>query len=153
MKNEKLLTVLIIAALILSIVSTIVSIMSLRRIKMHDDLLQAMQVLVYTGKLAEDIVPENVLTVEPETAANEAQGQEQQADAQQAIVTQADKQARLASSATTGHQPSKIGRRLGVSALSPTSSAWLLTAADTVVRFVWCISLSFVMMQKSNRIK
>lgn len=84
MKNEKLLTVLIIAALILSFVSTIVSIMSLRRIKMHGDMLQAMQVLVYSSKLAEDIVPEHVLTVEPETAANEAQGQEQQADAQQA---------------------------------------------------------------------
>ena len=92
MKNEKLLTVLIIVALILSIVSTVVSIMSLRRIKMHDDLLQAMQVLVYTSKLAEDIVPEHVFTVEPETAANEAQGQEQQADAQKTNAQQADTQ-------------------------------------------------------------
>ena len=84
MKNEKLLTVLIIAALILSIVSTVVSIMSLRRIKMHDDLLQAMQVLVYADKLAEDVAQENVIPTEPEAAtAAVAQGQEQPTNAQQ----------------------------------------------------------------------
>ena len=63
MKNDKLLTVLVIVCLVLSIFSCAVSVMLLRRIRMHDDLLQAMQVLVYTGKLAEDVLPENALVV------------------------------------------------------------------------------------------
>ena len=62
MKNEKLWTALLIVSLVLSAFSTMVSVFLMQRNKMQDDLLQAMQVLVYTGKLSEDLMMENAVS-------------------------------------------------------------------------------------------
>lgn len=77
MKNEKLLKVLLIVCLVLSIFSTMMSFLLMRRTKMQDDLLQAMQVLVHTGKLSEDIMMESTLLI---TEADSLKAPLQQAD-------------------------------------------------------------------------
>lgn len=64
MKREKLLTVLLIVSVVLSVFSTMVSISMMRRNKMQDELLQAMEVLVYTNKLSEDELIENAVLIE-----------------------------------------------------------------------------------------
>lgn len=98
MKNDKLLTVLVIVCLVLSIFSCAVSVMSLRRLRMHDELLQAMQVLVYTDELSEDELPENAPVVHEGQVMDAAlqdstqQAQAQPAEAQAAQAQQAQSQ-------------------------------------------------------------
>lgn len=77
MKNEKLLKVLLIVCLVLSIFSTMMSFLLMRRTKMQDDLLQAMQVLEQTGMLSEDIMMESALLI---TEADSLKALSQQAD-------------------------------------------------------------------------
>jgi len=63
MKTEKQFKVLLIVSLVLSAFSTMVSIFLMKRNKMQDELLQAMQVLVYTGKLSEEVMMENAIHI------------------------------------------------------------------------------------------
>lgn len=63
MKTEKQFKVLLIVSLVLSAFSTMVSVFLMKRTKMQDELLQAMQVLEYTGKLSEDVMKENAIHI------------------------------------------------------------------------------------------
>ena len=63
MKNEKLFTALLIVSVVLSVFSTMVCVFLMKRNKMQDELLQAMQVLVYTGKLSEEVMMENAIHI------------------------------------------------------------------------------------------
>lgn len=81
MKNEKLWTALLIVSVVLSVFSTMVSVFVMRRTKMQDELLQAIQVLVFTNKLAEDAMMEHEIHF---TDADSLLAQSQQADTLQA---------------------------------------------------------------------
>ena len=94
MKREKLLTVLLIVSVVLSVFSTMVSIFMMRRNKMQDELLQAMEVLVYTNKLSEDAMIEKAIVIHSadslETISQNLEPQ--RADSLQAQALQADAQ-------------------------------------------------------------